>query len=62
MACGTGLVGQALNEKGFNKNIYGCDVSQKMLEIAYEKNSYKSLDQFELGQDDFIGTFPIPYK
>lgn len=33
-----------------------------MLEIAAEKNIYKSLDQFELGQEDFIGTFPIPYK
>jgi predicted TPR repeat methyltransferase len=61
LACGTGLVGQALGEKGF-RNIYGCDISEKMLEIAETKNIYRSLDQFELGQEDFIGTFPIPYK
>jgi len=33
-----------------------------MLEIAETKNIYRSLDQLELGQEDFIGTFPIPYK
>jgi len=61
MACGTGLVGQALNEKGFT-SITGCDISEKMLEVATCKDVYKSLDQVELGQEDFIGTFPIPYK
>lgn len=61
MACGTGLVGQALNEKGFT-NIQGCDISEKMLEVASAKDVYKSLDQVELGQKDFIETFPIPYK
>lgn len=60
-ACGTGLVGEALKEQGF-KNIYGLDISEKMLEIAEDKNIYKSLDQVELGQEDFIETFPIPYK
>jgi predicted TPR repeat methyltransferase len=48
MACGTGFVGQALNERGF-KNVFGCDISEKMLEIAYDKDVYKSLDQVELG-------------
>jgi len=33
-----------------------------MLEAAATKDVYKSLDQVELGQEDFIGTFPIPYK
>lgn len=33
-----------------------------MLEVAETKGVYKSLDQVELGQEDFIGTFPIPYK
>lgn len=32
-----------------------------MLKIATTKDVYKSLDQVELGQEDFIGTFPIPY-
>merc|ERR1712176_49369 len=48
-ACGTGLVGQALNEKGFT-NVFGCDISEKMLEIAESKDVYRSLDQVELGQ------------
>jgi len=33
-----------------------------MLEIAQDKHVYKSLDKVELGQEDFVGTFPIPYK
>jgi len=33
-----------------------------MLEIAASKDIYRSLDQVELGQEDFIETFPIPYK
>merc|ERR1711976_1062270 len=48
MACGTGLVGQALSDKGFSR-IHGCDISEKMLEIASTKDIYKSLDQVELG-------------
>jgi SAM-dependent methyltransferase len=33
-----------------------------MLDIASTKDVYRSLDQVELGQEDFIETFPIPYK
>lgn len=61
MACGTGLVGQALSEHGF-KQVSGVDVSQKMLEKAQEKGIYKTLDQLELGQEEFLETFPYPYR
>jgi len=61
MACGTGLVGKALNEKGF-KEITGCDISEQMLKKADEKDVYKSLDQLELGQEEFLETFPYPYR
>lgn len=33
-----------------------------MLEKAQEKNAYKTLDQLELGQEDFLETFPYPYR
>lgn len=33
-----------------------------MMYQAEDKNVYKSLDQCELGQEDYNGTFPIPYK
>lgn len=39
MACGTGLVGQYLKERGF-KTIIGVDASKGMLDKAAEKNSY----------------------
>jgi len=50
--CGTGLVGQCLNQKGF-RNVSGIDVSEKMLELAGQKNSYKQLDKLLLGQEKF---------
>jgi len=40
LGCGTGLVGQHLNERGFG-NISGVDVSGNMLEEAAAKNVYK---------------------
>lgn len=61
LACGTGLVGEALAKKGF-KNISGCDISKEMMHQAEDKNVYKSLEQCELGQKDYNGTFPIPFK
>jgi len=60
-ACGTGLVGQHLNEAGFT-NITGFDVSSKMLQIAESKGVYTSLKKLELGQEDFYGTFPPTLK
>ena len=60
-ACGTGLVGQRLNEAGFT-NVTGLDVSSKMLEIAEAKGVYTSLEKAELGQEDFYGTFPTLLK
>ena len=45
--CGTGLVGEVLNEKKF-KNIVGVDFSQPMLDQALEKNVYQSLGLADL--------------
>jgi len=42
LGCGTGLVGQALTEHGFN-NIDGFDASEKMLEQARPKGIYRQL-------------------
>lgn len=56
-ACGSGLVGQYLNEDGFTE-ITGVDVSQEMLDIAITKGAYKSLEKLELCQNDHIGTMP----
>lgn len=33
-----------------------------MLEKAQEKGVYRTLDQLTLGQEDFLGTFPAPYR
>ncbi len=41
LGCGTGLIGQAL--KNTNNEIIGVDISEKMLNIAKEKSSYKEL-------------------
>jgi len=60
-ACGTGLVGEHLKSAGFNK-IFGIDVSEKMLDIAKEKNIYTSLRQLELGQEDFYAEFPALWR
>lgn len=40
--CGTGLVGQALHDKGF-QNIDGFDLSHKMVEIAKQAEVYRDL-------------------
>lgn len=40
--CGTGLVGQALNQQGFTI-VDGIDISQGMLEQAHEKQVYRNL-------------------
>lgn len=56
-ACGTGLVGEYLKEEGFNK-VFGIDVSSKMLEIAESKKVYRATKKIELGQTEFLNTFP----
>ena len=33
-----------------------------MLDIAAKKDVYKTLDQLELGQQDYYGTWPWTYK
>lgn len=56
--CGTGLVGKALDDKGF-KNIDGFDLSNKMIEIARDTKAYRFLtggcdmtSEIESYQDD----------
>lgn len=56
--CGTGLVGKALDDKGF-QNIDGFDLSHQMVEIAKESKAYRSLtggcdmtNRIESYQDD----------
>ena len=46
---GTGLVGLALGEQGF-QNLTAMDLSKGMLEEARNKNVYKSFDQMTLGE------------
>ena len=45
--CGTGLVGEILYKNNF-RNIDGVDFSQEMLNIAHQKNIYKSLKLVDL--------------
>lgn len=40
--CGTGLTGLALQKSGYT-NIDGCDISQKMIDVAMETKVYQSL-------------------
>lgn len=61
LGCGTGLVGKHLADRGFS-NVTGIDVSEKMLEQAAEKNAYKQLEQLELGQEEFLDTFPHEHR
>ena len=51
IACGTGLTGVALSEKGF-KNIDGIEGSQGMLKMALEKNIHNHIFQMLLGEED----------
>lgn len=45
--CGTGLVGQALNQQGFT-TVDGIDISQGMLDQARQKQVYRSLIRGDL--------------
>lgn len=47
--CGTGLIGDALHILGYGK-LYGCDLSQAMIEIAKSKGIYKQLLHADLCQ------------
>lgn len=51
MGCGTGLVGQYLNEMGFT-NVVGIDASSGMLEKARQKEVYSELHELYLGQPE----------
>ena len=57
-ACGTGLVGEALVEDGYEE-ITGIDISQRMLDQAKSKGVYSNLEKIELCQEDHIGTIPF---
>lgn len=50
VGCGTGLVGRALRERGFEGRILGLDISQASLGIAREGGAYDSLEQADLQQ------------
>ncbi len=56
--CGTGLSGVALSEEGFSK-IDGADLSEKMLEIAEERDVYRKLQHIEPEEplDEQIGEY-----
>jgi predicted TPR repeat methyltransferase len=50
LGCGTGLVGDELIKLGFKKEqIWGCDASQGMLDVAAKKDSYSELRKMFLG-------------
>lgn len=61
---GTGLVGQFLNQRGY-ENLEGIDLSPGMLEIARKHNIYKALYQMVLGEpldfatDSFDGIISV---
>ena len=57
-ACGTGLVGQYLNDKGF-KNIMGLDVSPNMLDLCANKCIYGELFEHCHGNPE---EFPLKLK
>jgi len=59
--CGTGLVGQALNNNKFEK-IVGVDCSEGMLQEAEKKDVYTTLEKFKLGGDDYMESFPNQLK
>jgi len=50
VACGTGLVGDALVKRGFS-NITGTDFCRSMLDIAEKKGVYKHLDESSFGEE-----------
>ena len=49
LGCGDGLVGVALKVRGFN-NIYGYDISDKMVELALSKKVYQVAKQADLNK------------
>lgn len=49
LACGTGLVGKYLSEKGIN-HIVGLDISPNMLEECSRKGVYKELHEYALAE------------
>lgn len=51
--CGTGLPGMSLRNAGYT-NIWGCDLSQEMLDIAKAKNIHTRLFKVDLQQ-------PLPF-
>jgi predicted TPR repeat methyltransferase len=50
VGCGTGLVGRALRERGFDGRIRGLDLSQASLDIAEQHGAYDSLERADLQQ------------
>jgi len=47
IGCGSGVSGEALQQSGFS-NLYGCDFSQPMLDLAEQKQLYRELHHNDL--------------
>jgi predicted TPR repeat methyltransferase len=50
VGCGTGLVGRALRERGYEGELRGLDISQASLDLAQQGRAYDSLAQADLQQ------------
>jgi ubiquinone/menaquinone biosynthesis C-methylase UbiE len=50
VGCGTGLVGRALRDRGFEGRLLGLDISAASLEIAEQGGAYDSLERADLQQ------------
>ena len=59
--CGTGLVGQALRNAGY-ECLTGIDCSNGMLYEAQQKKVYTDLQFLNLGSDNYIESFPNQLK
>jgi predicted TPR repeat methyltransferase len=50
VGCGTGLVGRALRDRGFEGRLLGLDISTASLEVAGQGGAYDSLERADLQQ------------
>lgn len=51
IGAGTGFVAELLFKNGYNNDVYGTDISEKMLDIAREKNIYKEIKVADLTKE-----------
>jgi predicted TPR repeat methyltransferase len=55
VGCGTGLVGRALRDRGYQGELVGLDLSHESLDIAREGGVYDRLEQADLQQPLVVG-------